>query len=87
MELNGEKGRICCLFWMSIVIGSETKKSLSWFLQFRWGPGVEAEVFMRRVKLLFGSTLLQLSSTTGLPTSNLPKRETKFKSYRGRETL
>ena len=34
-ELKGEKGRICCLFWMFIVIGSETKKSLGWFLQFR----------------------------------------------------
>ena len=34
---------------MLIVIGSETKKSLSWFLQFRWGPGVEVEVFMRLV--------------------------------------
>ena len=30
-ELKGEKGRICCLIWMLIVIGSETKKSLSWF--------------------------------------------------------
>ena len=86
-ELKGEKGRICCLFWMLIVIGSETKKSLGWFLQFRWGPGVEVEVFMRRIKLLFGSTLVQLSSTTGLPTSNLAKRRTKFKSYKGRETL
>ena len=84
-ELKGEKGRICCLFWMLIVIGSETKKSLSWFLQ--WGQGVEVEVFMRRVKLLFGSTLLQLSSTTELPTSNLAKRQTKFKSYKGRDTL
>ena len=28
---------------MLIVIGSETKKSLDWFLQFRWG--VEVEVF------------------------------------------
>ena len=76
---------------MLIVIGSETKKSLSWLLQFRWGPGVEVEVFMRRVKLLFGplfgSTLFQLSSTTGLPTSNLAKRQTKFKSYKGRDTL
>ena len=73
---------------MLIVIGSETKKSLGWFLQFRWGPGVEVEVFMRRIKLLFGSTLLQLSSTTGLPTSNLAKRRTKFKSYKGfAETL
>ena len=82
-ELKGEKGQICCLFWMLIVIGSETKKSLGWFLQFGWGPGVEVEVFMRRIKLLFGSTLLQLSSTTGLPTSNLAKRRTKFKSYKG----
>ena len=72
---------------MLIVIGSETKKSLGWFLQFRWGPGVEVEGFMRRIKLLFGSTLLQLSSTTGLPRSNLAKRPTKFKSYNGRETL
>ena len=86
-ELKGEKGRICFQFWMLIVIGSETKKSLSWFLQFRWGLGVEVEVFMRRVKLLFGSTLLQLSSTTGLPASNLAKRQTKFKSYKGRKTL
>ena len=72
---------------MLIAIGSETKKSLRWFLQFRWGPGVEVEVFMRRVKVLVGSTLLQLSSTTGLPTSNLAKRQTKFKSYKGRDTL
>ena len=86
-ELKGKKSRICCLFWMLIVIGSETKKLLCWFLQFRWGPWVEVEVFMRRVKLLFGSTLLQLSSTTGLPTSNLAKRQTKFKSYKGRDTL
>ena len=68
---------------MLIVTGSETKKSRGWFLQFRWGPGVEVEVFMRRIKLPFGSTLLQLSSTTGLPTSNLAKRRTKFKSYKG----
>ena len=27
-ELKVEKSRICCLFWMLIVIGSETKKSL-----------------------------------------------------------
>ena len=82
-ELKGEKGRICCLLWMFIVIGSETKKLLGWFLQFRWGPGVEVEVFMRRIKLLFGSTLVQLSSTTGSPTSSLAKRRTKFKSYKG----
>ena len=36
--------------------------------------GVEVEVFMRRVKLLFWSTLLQLSSTTGSKSWNLPKR-------------
>ena len=70
---------------MLIVTGSETKKSLDWFLQFRWG--VDVEVFMRRIKLLFGSTLVQLSSTTELPTSNLAKRGTKFKSYKRRETL
>ena len=34
-KLKGEKDRICCLFSMLIVIGSETKKSLDWFLQFR----------------------------------------------------
>ena len=34
-KLKGEKDRICCLFAMLIVIGSETKKSLDWFLQFR----------------------------------------------------
>ena len=38
-ELKGDKGRICCLFWILIVIGTETKKSLSWFLQFKWGRG------------------------------------------------
>ena len=75
-ELKGEKSRICCLFWMLIVIGSETKKSLDWFLKFRWG--VEVEVFMRRVKLLFGSILLQLTPTTGSPTSNLCKHRAKF---------
>ena len=69
---------------MFIVIGSEAKESLGWFLQFRWGPGVEVEVFMRRIKLLFGSTLVHLSSTTGSPTSSLAKRRTK--SYKGRET-
>ena len=84
-ELKGEKGRICCLFWMFIVIGSEAKKSLGWFLQFRWGPGVEVEVFMRRIKLLFGSTLVQLSSTTGSPTSSLAKRRTKAMSTRIRK--
>ena len=62
---------------MFIVIGSEAKESLGWFLQFRWGPGVEVEVFMRRIKLLFGSTLVHLSSTTGSPTSSLAKRRLK----------
>ena len=43
---------------------------------------------MGRVKLLFGSTLLQLSSTTGSPTtSNLRKSRTKLKSNKGRETF
>ena len=42
---------------------------------------------MGRVKLLFGSTLLQLSSTTGSPTSNLCKSRTKLKSKEERETF
>ena len=34
-KLKGEKDQICWLFLMLIVIGTETKKSLDWFLQFR----------------------------------------------------
>ena len=30
-ELKGEKDRRCCLIWVLIVIGYETKKSLGWF--------------------------------------------------------
>ena len=30
-ELKGEKDRICCVFWILIVTGSKTKKSLGWF--------------------------------------------------------
>ena len=64
---------------MLIVSGSETKKSLGWFCK--------VEVFMIRVKLPFWWTLLQLSSTTGLQTSNLTERLTKLKSNKGRKTF
>ena len=35
-ELKGEKSRICCLFWMLIVIGSENKKSLEVVIGATW---------------------------------------------------